>query len=135
MPSLRRQSSKASHRMSCVQPAPHYPGYGVLGSKRQTIHRLNHQAARQGWGQGGLSCQEAVRPCCVGFSTSPVLYHHFRLNPLTLTGGKRAIKLRGWRCVLKSQKRISMRCLLHVRSENRMVSAGFRVVAEIFRAG
>jgi hypothetical protein len=47
-------------------------------------------------------------PCCVGFSTSPVLRHHFLLNPLTLTGRKRAIKLRGWRCILKSQKRIEI---------------------------
>jgi hypothetical protein len=60
-------------------------------------------------------------PCCDGFSTSPVLYHHFRLNPLTLKGGKRAIKLRGWRCVLKSQKPVPLRYLLHYRLGNRIV--------------
>jgi hypothetical protein len=38
------------------------------------------------------------------------------------------------RCVVKRQKRISLRCLLHVRSENLMVFTGFRVAEEVFRA-
>ena len=37
----------------------------------------------------------------------PVLQHHFRLNPVTLPGGKRPIKLRGWRCA--SQHAVWMR--------------------------
>ena len=59
---------------------------------------------------------------------------HFRLNPLTLTGGKRAIILRGWRRLLKSKERISLRYLLQVPSENRMVFTSFRVSAGVFRA-
>ncbi len=36
-------------------------------------------------------------------------------------GGKRAIKLLGWRCVMKLQKPVSLRYLLPVRSENLMI--------------
>ena len=49
------QSGKASRRMSCLQSAPHDPGYGVLGRESQAVHRLDHQTACEGWGQGGVS--------------------------------------------------------------------------------
>ncbi len=42
------------------------------------------------------------------------------------------MKLQGWRCVLKSQKRIALRYLLHVRPEKRMVFTGFMVAAVAF---
>jgi len=40
----------------------------------------------------------------------------------------------GAKPALKRQKRISLRYLLHVRSENHMVFTGFRVAVEVFRA-
>ena len=43
---------------------PHGPGWAVLGTKRQTIHRVGYHAACKGWGQSGLPCQKAVRRCC-----------------------------------------------------------------------
>ncbi len=58
---------------------------GAIGDKqRGTI--------RPDWGQGCLSCQEVVHPCCVGFFPRPLLSHLIRLSlPNTMRGGKRAI--------------------------------------------
>ncbi|GEM_PF-4528936 len=134
-PSVCSQSSKASRRISRLQSAAHDSGCGILGRERKAVHRLDHQTACEGWGQGGAPCPEVVCPCCVGFSTSPVLWRHFRLNPFTLTGGKRATKLRGWRCVLKSQKPAPLRYLFCCRSGNRYDFEVYRVVQESFLGG
>jgi hypothetical protein len=48
----------------------------------------DHQAACKDWGQGGLPCQKVVCPCRVGFSSHPLLSHHFRLSPAQHDGGE-----------------------------------------------
>jgi hypothetical protein len=93
--SLRPIKSKASRRMSCLQSAPHDSACGIPGRERQAIHRLGHQAARQGWRQGGLPylAERGVLPCYVGFFPRPPRgAWSFRLSlPNTMRGAKRVI--------------------------------------------
>jgi hypothetical protein len=42
------QSSKAFRRMSFLQSAPHDSGCGILVRERQSVYRLDHQAAFKG---------------------------------------------------------------------------------------
>jgi len=80
--------------MSRLQSASHDSGCSVLGREPETVHRVDHQAACKGWGQGGLSylAERRVLACCVGFFPRPLLSHLIRLSlPNTMSGVKRAI--------------------------------------------
>ena len=81
--------------MSCLQLAAHDPRCGILGREGQAVHRFDHQAAGEGRGQSGLSCEEVVRECRVGLFTRPILSHLVRLNPSRRTGRNQVIQNSG----------------------------------------
>ena len=132
LPSGCGQSGQAPHRMPCLQSAPNGSGYRVLGLERQAVHRLGHQAARQGWGQGGLSylAERGILPCRVGFSLRRLLSHPIRLRP----AGRRETRLStaGREVCLEIAKTSLFDRSLASSIAKLYAFVGFRVVPEVF---
>jgi hypothetical protein len=90
------------------------------GRERQAVHRLGHLMACKGWSKGrlpyqgsGLSTLRRLFP----LPTSRSVEFSLEPGPQWQTSAPTA----GRRCVLKSQKPVSLTYQLHVRLGNRMV--------------